>query len=231
MDFSHFDTRRYPTVSAQEGYSLWASTYEDIVQDAMDIRLLNRLQTISWGQAREAADLACGTGRIGVWLKGQGVGTIDGLDLTPAMLEGARAKGVYRQLLLDNVLGTPLPSEAYDLVTISLADEHLPTVAPLYDEAARILRPNGHFVLVGFHPFFLMNGVPTHYTNAAGESVTIECYVHLLSDHVKAAFAAGLALREMHEGVIDEDWLAVKPKWQAHLNRPVSFVTVWQKQG
>jgi SAM-dependent methyltransferase len=229
MDFSHFDTRRYPTVSAQEGYSLWASTYEDIVQDAMDIRLLARVQTVRWAQVGAAVDLACGTGRIGVWLKGQGVGTIDGLDLTPAMLDGARAKGVYRQLLLGNVLETPLPSAAYDLVTISLADEHLPTVAPLYSEAARILRPNGYFVLVGFHPYFLMNGIPTHYTYPTGESVTIECYVHLMSDHVQAALSAGFTLREMYEGVVDEDWLAVKPKWKAYQNRPVSFVTVWQK--
>lgn len=227
MDFSHFDTRRYPTVSAQAGYSAWASTYEDVVQDAMDIRLLNRLQAVAW--QGEAADLACGTGRIGVWLRERGVSAIDGLDITPAMLDGARAKGVYRQLVRGSVLETPLASNAYDLATISLADEHLPTVAPLYQEAARILRAGGWFVLVGFHPYFLMNGVPTHYTYPTGESVTIECYVHLMSDHVAAALAAGLTLREMHEGVIDEEWLAVKPKWKPYQNRPVSFVTAWQK--
>jgi len=31
MDFSHFDTRKYPTVSVQEGYGEWVQTYEDTV--------------------------------------------------------------------------------------------------------------------------------------------------------------------------------------------------------
>jgi ubiquinone/menaquinone biosynthesis C-methylase UbiE len=147
------------------------------------------------------------------------------------MLDKARDKAVYRQLFQADVFQTPLHDAAYDLVTISLADEHLPDVRPLYQEAYRIARPNGYFVLVGYHPFFMMGGIPTHYNRASGEPVTIQTYVHLFSDHVQAALAAGWALREMHEGLIDEEWLAVKPKWSQYLNRPVSFVMVWQKQG
>jgi len=230
MDFSHFDTRKYPIRSVQEGYGEWAATYEDIVLDAMDLRLLAKIQSVAWGTIQEAADLACGTGRIGVWLKQQGISTLDGLDLTPAMLESARDKGVYRQLLLGNVLDTPFPADAYDLATMSLADEHLPDIHPLYREAARITRPNGYFVLVGYHPFFLMlSGIPTHFNSASGEPVTIQTYVHLFSDHVQAAHAAGWSLLEMHEGLVDDDWLAKKPKWIQYRNRPVSFVMVWQK--
>ena len=48
-----------------------------------------------------------------------------------------------------------------------------------------------------------------------GESVTIRSYVHLLSDHVKAAHAAGWTLVEMDEGLVDEAWLAKKPQWQS----------------
>ncbi len=145
------------------------------------------------------------------------------------MLVGARAKGVYRHLVIGDVRRTPFRDAAYDLVTIALADEHLPDVQPLYQEAARITRPGGTFVLVGYHPFFLMSGIPTHFNRASGEPVTIETYVHLLSDHVRAALAAGWTLREMDEGLIDEAWLAVKPKWERYRNRPVSFAFVWQK--
>ena len=229
MDFSHFDTRKYPTISVQEGYGEWASTYEDIVQDAMDLRLLARIQSVAWDRLQEAADLACGTGRIGVWLKQQGVTSLDGVDLTAAMLEGARAKGIYRQLFLGDMLATPLQTGAYDLVTTVLADEHLPDVHPLYREGARITRPGGYFVLVGYHPFFLLSGIPTHFNTASGEPVTIQCYVHLLSDHIQAALAEGWTLREMHEGLIDDEWLAKKPKWSQYRNRPVSFAMVWQK--
>jgi ubiquinone/menaquinone biosynthesis C-methylase UbiE len=195
----------------------------------MDLRLFARVQTVTWNTQREAADLACGTGRIGVWLRQQGVTTIDGVDLTPEMLEKARAKAVYRQLFQTDVFHTPLNDAAYDLVTISLADEHLPDVRPLYNEAYRVARSSGWFVLVGYHPFFMMGGIPTHYNRASGEPVTIQTYVHLFSDHVQAALSAGWTLREMHEGLIDDEWIAVKPKWSQYRSRPVSFVMVWQK--
>ena len=229
MDFSHFDTRKYPVRSVREGYGEWAATYEDIVQDAMDLRLLARIQSVAWDGVQEGADLACGTGRIGIWLTQHGVPALDGVDLTAEMLEGARAKGVYRQLFLADIRDTSLPAATYDLVTVSLADEHLPDVGPLYQEAARIALAGGYFVLVGYHPYFMLNGMPTHYNSASGQPVAIETYVHLFSDHVRAALAAGWSLREMHEGLIDEEYLAAKPKWSKYRNWPISFAMVWRK--
>src|ERR1043166_5526257 len=158
MDSSRFDTRHYPTVPVKEGYGEWARTYEDTVLDTMDLRLLEKIQTVAWTHIRQAADLACGTGRIGVWLQQQGVSAIDGIDLTAEMLEGARAKGVYHQILQGDIRATPFEPGQYDLVTEVLADEHMPEVAPLYQEAARIASGQGYFVMVGYHPFFIMNG-------------------------------------------------------------------------
>lgn len=229
MDFSQFDARKYPIVSVQEGYGEWVQTYEKTVLNTMDLRLLNRIQSISWKQIQQAADLACGTGRIGVWLKQQGVKSIDGVDMTKEMVEIAHTKGVYRQLQIGNMLETSLEAAFYDLVTVVLADEHLADVHPFYTEVARITRPGGYFAIVGYHPYFLMDGIPTHFNRATGEAVTIQCYVHLCSDHVQAGLKAGLALREMHESLIDEEWIAQKPHWSRYLNRPVSFAMVWQK--
>lgn len=229
MDFSIYDARKYPTVSVTDGYQEWAPTYEQTVLDEMDLRLLARLTTVAWAEVSRALDLACGTGRVGVWLKGAGVAEIDGVDLTPAMLDRARKKAVYRQLFVADVTDTGLPGGAYDLCTQSLADEHLPSLSPLYREAARLTGEGGRFVLVGYHPHFLLNGIPTHFDRQPGESVAIQSHVHLLSDHVRAAHAAGWSLLEMDEGLIDEDWLAKKPKWQRYFGLPVSFVMVWQK--
>jgi len=229
MDFSQFDVRKYPTVPVQQGYREWAQTYEETVLDAMDLRLLSRIQSVPWDQIQQATDLACGTGRIGVWLKNRGVSCLDGIDVTAEMVEVARAKGVYDRLLIGNILETPLGPAHADLVTAVLVDEHLPDVRPLYAEVARITRPAGFFVIVGYHPYFLLNGVPTHFDRATGESVTIQCYVHLFSEHVQAALAVGWSLREMHEGLVDEEWITHKPHWSRYLNRPISFAVVWQK--
>ena len=43
LDFSAFDTRGYRTVDVRTGYAEWVPTYEDTVQDAMDIALLDEL--------------------------------------------------------------------------------------------------------------------------------------------------------------------------------------------
>src|SRR5437660_7086384 len=100
MDASLFDTRHYPTLSVQEGYTEWAAFYDEAtMKELMDYRLLARFKAVAWGQLEAAADLACGTGRIGAWLKEHGVRFIDGVDLTGAMLEQARAKDIYRSLL------------------------------------------------------------------------------------------------------------------------------------
>jgi SAM-dependent methyltransferase len=229
MDFAGFDARGYPVVSVQEGYGAWAKTYEQEVLENLDRPLLERIQRVVWERVREAADLACGTGRTGAWLAQRGVAALDGADLTPEMLSAARARGIYRRLETADMLSTPLPAGSYDLVTESLADEHIAELEPLYAEAARLARAGGYFVLVGYHPFFLLSGVPTHFDRAPGEPVTIRCYVHLLSEHITAGIAAGWRLEEMHEGLVDEAMVAKKPKWRAFANRPVSFVLVWRK--
>lgn len=227
MDHSIFDKRKYPIVEVIEGYREWVHTYEQTVQDEMDLRLLDRLQTVDWSAARSVVDLACGTGRVGTWLKDRASAVIDGIDLTPEMLEVARRRDIYRDLFIADVSNTGLPTESYDLCIQSLADEHLADLGPLYREVARITKREGCFVLVGFHPYFLMTGIPTHFNRAPGEPVTIRSYVHLLSDHVKAAHAAGWSLRELDEGVIDEDWVRKKPKWAEYFGWPISFAMVW----
>ena len=229
MDHSIYDKRRYPIIDVREGYGEWARTYEQTVQDEMDLRLLDRLQTIDWAASRQVLDLACGTGRIGAWLRRRCGAAIDGIDITPEMLDIARGKGAYRTLGVANALNTGLPAQTYDLCVQSLADEHLPDLRPLYREAARLTKPRGSFVLVGFHPYFLMAGMPTHFDRAPGQPVTIRSYVHLLSDHVKAAHAAGWTLLEMEEGLIDDSWLRKKPKWTLYVGLPISFAMVWRR--
>jgi SAM-dependent methyltransferase len=229
VDHSLYDKRRYPVVEAREGYAEWARTYEQTVQDEMDLRLLEGLRTVDWARPRCVLDLACGTGRVGAWLRRRCPADIDGVDLTPEMLEAARNKGVYRALHVGDVCRTGLPDGTYDLCLQSLADEHLPDLRPLYREVARVTRPGGDFVLVGFHPQLLMAGMPTHFDRAPGEPITIRSYVHLLSDHVKAAHALGWSLREMDEGLIDDAWLRKKPKWEVYFGLPISFAMVWRR--
>jgi SAM-dependent methyltransferase len=228
--FADFDTRGYRTVDVRTGYREWVGTYEQTVQDVMDLALLERLDQPSWATVRQAADLGCGTGRTGEWLRRHGAASVDGVDLTTEMLARSRAKGAHRRLVEADVTNTGLAAACYDLVIASLIDEHLPDLAPLYAEAFRLARPGGLFVLVAFHPHFIMTtGMPTHFTAGTGEPVAITTHVHLLSDQVSAGLVAGWTLAEMREGVVDAGWLAAKPKWRRYRGHPVSAALVWRK--
>lgn len=228
--FTAFDRRNYRTVAPRDGYALWSATYEATIKPDMDRRLLAALTSVDWSAVERAADLGCGTGRTGAWLHERGVRHIDGVDLTPEMLARARALGVFAELRVADVRATGLPAAAYDLVTTCLVDEHLPDLAPLYRESARLVRPGGAHVLVGFHPFFIMrSGMPTHFNGPDGEPVAIETHVHLLSAHTEAALAAGWRLAELREQVIDDAWVAQKPSWSAHRDVPISHALVWRR--
>lgn len=231
MDSSPFDKRGYPVVSVQTGYGEWAGNYEATVAAGLDRPLLDAIKCISWNDIKTAADLACGTGRTGVWLSQHGVRFVDGVDITPEMLQIAESKSVYRHLLSADVAATGLPSSTYDLCTLVLADEHIADLKPVYLEAARLLVSGGCFVLIGYHPFFLMNGTPTHYHRAGGVAISIQSHVHLFSEHHHAGINAGLALLEFNERLIDKDWLLTKPKWREYLHWPVSFALVWRTRG
>ena len=231
LEFSHFDRRRYPTVSVREGYREWLASYETTVEDEMDLVLLEALESVPWRAVERAADLGCGTGRTGVWLRARGVARLDGIDVTPEMLAVARGRKIYDHLVHADIAATGLEGDVYDLVTTCLVEEHLRDLRPLYRETSRLLRPGGAHVLVGYHPHFIMTaGMPTHFDRASGESVAIETYVHLMSDHVAAARAAGLSLIEMRERLVDDRWIALKPRWEQYRHHPVSFVVAWQKR-
>ena len=194
----------------------------------MDLELLERIMTVRWEEASAVADLGCGTGRTARWLVSKGARAIDGVDLTPAMVEAARRNGLHRRVEERDVRSTNLSANAYDLAVCSLVDEHLPEVGELYGEARRLLSSGGAFVVVGYHPFFIMaSGMPTHFNDSHGEPIAIETYVHLPSAHMAAAASAGFVALELHESVIQDEWVRRKPSWERYRGWPVSFAWVW----
>jgi SAM-dependent methyltransferase len=227
-DFARFDQRHYRTVSVREGYRDWLPSYENTVEDSMDLALLDRIATVPWATMTRVVDLGCGTGRTASWLRARGATRIDGVDMTPEMLDLARAKSLHERLIEGDVRSTGLDGDVYDLAVCCLVDEHLPEVTGLYREARRLLHDDGTFVVVGFHPYFIMSaGMPTHFDGPDGHPVAVETYVHLHSEHVAAAHAVDLVATELHEGLIDDEWIRRKPRWEVYRDWPISFAWVW----
>jgi SAM-dependent methyltransferase len=227
-DFGRFNRRHYETLGVRSGYTAWAPTYDDTVDDAMDVDLLNRIRSVRWPAVSRAADLGCGSGRTAAWLRTKGDFPIDGVDITPEMLELARRRNQHDRLIEADVRRTGLDAGAYDLVVCALVDEHVSDLGPLYAEARRLLGPSGAFVLVGVHPFFLMAvGMPTHFDGPSGRPIAIETHLHLPGEHMAAGTAAGLVAAELHEGLVGRRLIELKPSWEAYRDWPFSDAWVW----
>jgi predicted TPR repeat methyltransferase len=98
----------------------------------------------------QGIDLGCGSGALGQALHACGLTTpLDGIDLSPVMLELAHATGCYRRLHRANLLlKAGLPKlEAYDFaITMGLIGDYVPFYLAL-PYAVSLLKPGGH---VGF---------------------------------------------------------------------------------
>ncbi|WP_395821511.1 tetratricopeptide repeat protein [Devosia sp.] len=94
-----------------------------------------------------ALDLGCGTGLVAERFAGL-YGAIDGIDLSPKMIEAARTKGLYRTLstgdLTEILATTPGP---YDLVIAADTMIYVGDVEPSLARLGTIMPPGGLFAL------------------------------------------------------------------------------------
>jgi demethylmenaquinone methyltransferase / 2-methoxy-6-polyprenyl-1,4-benzoquinol methylase len=100
----------------------------------------------------QALDLACGTGDIAFGLAGGGARVV-GLDLTPRMLQLARAKpeaaGV-RAFVAGDMMALPFATARFDVVTTGYGLRNVPRLEPAIDEIRRVLRPGGLLLSLDF---------------------------------------------------------------------------------
>ena len=93
---------------------------------------------------KRAIDLGCGTG-LGAAAFAKEVDHFIGIDLSPGMIEEARATGLYEELEVDDmVAGLSSKAEASaDLVLAADAFVYLPQLAPALTQVQRVLAPGG----------------------------------------------------------------------------------------
>ncbi|XP_060067165.1 methyltransferase-like protein 27 [Ylistrum balloti] len=94
-------------------------------------------------------DVAAGTGTVALELQKLGFAEIDALDPSPGMLDQARTKGVYKNMICQFLTEQPcdIPTGSYDCVVMcsAIGCGHVPAGA--FAEIHRITRPGGFIVL------------------------------------------------------------------------------------
>jgi predicted TPR repeat methyltransferase len=93
-------------------------------------------------------DLGSGTGLVGDAFKdlAQG-GRLDGIDIAPRMIEAARARGIYDDLILDDLENALAGlTTRYDLVLAADTMIYLGDLAPTLGHVSRLLEPGGFYL-------------------------------------------------------------------------------------
>jgi malonyl-CoA O-methyltransferase len=188
-------------VSVRDAYAAWAAIYDandNRTRDA-DAAVLRAAMLPLDGAS--VVEIGAGTGKNTAYLATRAAHVV-ALDMSAAMLARAarRALGSHVTLIEHDVtLPWPVPDASADIVVGNLVLEHVATLAPVFGQARRVLRPGGLLYLAELHPYRQWRGAGARFQTADGEDVRVEAYVHAVSDYVTAGLEAGLILVGLRE--------------------------------
>lgn len=187
-------------------YDRWAESYD---HDRNATRDLDAAVLRGAGlpvRGASVLELGCGTGKNTRWLAGEAA-HVTALDFSAGMLARARAAVPAAHVSFEqqdlrerwNVTDTSI-----DVVLGNLVLEHVEELAPIFANAARVLRPGGVLYLCELHPYRQLRGSQAHFTDSAsGETVHVTAFAHSVSEYVNGGIGAGLALTALGEHTED----------------------------
>jgi ubiquinone/menaquinone biosynthesis C-methylase UbiE len=184
-------------------YDSWSASYDDdrnLTRD-LDAEVLRRAP-LGVDEA-DVLELGCGTGKNTVWLA-ERARSVVALDFSSGMLARARERigaASHVHFVQQDIRGRwPLPDDSIDAVVGNLVLEHVAELAPVYVEAARVLRRGGRLWMCELHPERQRRGGQAHFTDTgSGEIVHVAAYRHTVSEYVNGGIAVGLELRQLGE--------------------------------
>jgi SAM-dependent methyltransferase len=192
-----------------DGYDGWAKTYDGEDNGCFPMRdtlLTPMLDRLSRGRTLDAA---CGTGAVARQLVARGHDVI-GVDISDAMLARARRAVPQAHFLVGDLAALPLPDHNVDHVVCSLALTHVGDLRPFFAEAARVMRPGGHLLVLDARGHFTgSNRYPLIKQAPDGRVGHVAGYSHGLGDYLRAALPHGYVVRACEEGYRDD--LTVDP--------------------
>jgi ubiquinone/menaquinone biosynthesis C-methylase UbiE len=209
-------TVRFVEHDVVAGYTVWSASYDrPQTNPAIMIEEALTLPQLAAAPPGRALDVACGTGRQVERLQDLGY-AVSGIDVTPAMVERARDRCPDADLRVGDWTALPYDDDTFDLVTCALALCHATDVDPPIREMARVARPGGWLVVSDMHPFSTIHGGAAAFPgDDLGHIPFVRNQVHQLSEYFAAFRGAGLAVRDLGEGLSQPEHVALLPSHAA----------------
>ena len=147
-------SRRCPPGYMSKLFDDFSPHYDETMLEALSYRAHLHLRALAeqvlprLTPPRSILDLGCGTGLVGDAFKDLAAGgTLDGIDLAPRMIEAARARGIYQNLILGDleiVLAKTGPT--YDLILAADTMIYLGDLSACFVGVAKRLEPGGFYL-------------------------------------------------------------------------------------
>ncbi len=192
-------------MNIQEAYNSWSEIYDTNENKTRDLEA-KALRSMIGGENLSILELGCGTGKNTVFLQTSAKHLV-AADFSTEMLEKAKAKITadnveFRQFDLRDEWD--FPAASFDLITCSLALEHIEDIEFVFRQARKVLRFGGKFYIGELHPFKQYQGSKARFETGNGV-FELECFVHHVSEFFEAATRNNFEVVTLKEWFDDDD--------------------------
>jgi ubiquinone/menaquinone biosynthesis C-methylase UbiE len=105
-----------------------------------------------FGRGKDVLEVGCGTGLVLERIQ-RFAATATGIDLSPGMLQQARARGLH--VTEGSALKLPFADASFDVTCSFKVLAHIPEIATALAEMARVTRPGGYILAEFYNPWSL----------------------------------------------------------------------------
>lgn len=188
-------------LDARSGYDLWSGRYDEPGNPIVDLEEPAVWSLLDRRPRGRALDAACGTGRHTGHLVDLGH-RVTGFDLTRAMLDRVRQRGVAARLAEGDLRAIPFTTGSFDTVVCGLALAHVGDLGQAASELGRVLDRGGRLIVSVLHPMQAFLGWQAPFSDRSGRRRFVREHTHTQADYLSAFQQAGLDLVTCREPVL-----------------------------